>query len=366
MAKSISCTLLAALLAWGTGCSSSGDDKDPAGGSGGSGGSASDDSDSDGSGDTTGSSSSADCEGAFTAIEAPYAANTAIEDWGGFAADEQGLVFTALPDTAQDSYDSGLPSLMIASDLEGNVKTLYTYDEGSIPGPIFTAGDDVYFVEGLLSRSIMKLPRAGGDAELVRDDDVRAGPVRGGAKLYYSSRPTSDSKIVAFDIESGEAEELADRGNVEVFAIAVDGDQLYFVERESVLSEGDSTLYSMPASGGDPELVMQLPHETALGSFRVVDEVAFGSQINESLGIEINRIVFGEAPTIVEDQGGMPMLIAGDKIYYNAYEGLVENSLEFDEPRVITDAGSMGIYAIAASDSSVWYAVQRCIYQAPR
>ena len=364
MMKSISCTVLAALLAWGTACSSSGDEHDPESDSGGSGGS--DGSDSDGSDDTSGASSSADCEGAFTTIDAPYAPNTAIEDWGGFAADEQGLVFTALPDTAQASYDADLPSLMIGSDLEGNVKTLYTYDDGSIPGPIFTVGDEIYFVEGLLSRSIMKLPRDGGDAELVRDDDVRAGPVSDGAKLYYSSRPTSDSKIVAFDIESGEVEELADRGNVEVFAIAVDGDQLYFVERESVLSEGDSTLYSMPVSGGDPELVMQLPHETALGSFRVVDEVGFGSQITESFGIEINRIEFGEAPSVVEDQGGMPMLIGGDKIYYNAYEGLVENSLEFDAPRVITDAAGLGIYALAINDSSLWYAVQRCIYQAPR
>lgn len=357
------CTLLGALIALGTGCGgSSGEDEDPEGGSG-SGGSGSG---SDGSPSTTGPSTSSECEGAFTSIEAPYAANTSIDDWGGFVADEQGLVFTALPDTAQDAYDVDLPSIMFTSDLSGNVKTVYTFPEGAMPGPVFTFGDDIYFVEGLLSRSIMKLPRAGGDATRVSDDGLRRGPVSDGEVLYYAARPSLDSVIVALDVESGETQTLAERGNVEVIAIAVEGETLYFVETEDQLSEEESSLYSMPISGGDPELIMQLPYDTALGSFSVVDEVAFGSAITEDFSIAIHRIEFGEVPVLVEDEGGLPMVIDGDSIYYNAYDGLVENSLEFDDPRVISDGGGQGIYAIAVSDSSVWYAVQRCIYEAPR
>ena len=116
----------------------------------------------------------------------------------------------------------------------------------------------------------------------------------------------------------------------------------------------------------DPELVIQLPSDSALGSFRVVDEVAFGSAITEDFSIIINRIEFGEAPTVVEDRGGMPMVIADDEIYYNGFDGLVENSLDFDDPHVISDGGGLGIYAIAVHESSVWYAVRGCIYEAPR
>src|SRR6186713_2570702 len=75
------CTLFAALVAFGTGCGSSGESKsDPVGGDG-----------SGGSGGSTTSPTSAACDGAFTSIEAPYAPNTSIQDWGGFVADEQGL-----------------------------------------------------------------------------------------------------------------------------------------------------------------------------------------------------------------------------------------------------------------------------------
>jgi len=366
-ARIMRCTLLATLVALGTGCGSSDDTKhDPEGGGGSAGGgSDGDGASSDGSQSTTASSSTA-CEGAFTSIETPYTPNTSIEDWGGFVADEQGLVFSALPDSTLDGYDADLPSIMVTADRSGNLKTIYTYPDTAMPGPLFAFGDDVYFVEGLLSRTIMKLPRAGGEATPVSDDGLRRGPVSDGVKLYYGARQPLDSVIVALDIESGESETLAQLGDVEVVAIAIDGDKLYFVESEDVLSEEDSSLYSMPISGGDPELVMQLPYDSALGSFRVVDEVAFGSAITEDFSIIINRIEFGETPTIVEDRGGMPMVIAGDEIYYSGYDGLVANSLEFDDPHVISDGGGLGIYAIAVHDSSVWYAVRGCIYEAPR
>lgn len=363
-ARFVRCTLLGALFAVGAGCSGgSGDEADPEASSDGSGGSGSGGS---GSPTTASPTTSADCAGAFTSIEAPYAPNTSIEDWGGFLADDQGLVFTAIPDTAHDSYDVTLPSLMLTADLSGNVNTVYTFSDGAMPGPIFAFGDAIYFVEGLLSRSIMKLPRTGGDATLVSDAGLRRGPVSDGETLYYAARPSLDSVIVALDVASGETQTLAERGDVEVIAITVEGQTLYFVETKDQLSEEESSLYSMSVSGGAPELIMQLPYDTALGSFRVVDEVAYGSALTEDFSLAIDRTEFGEAPVRVEDEGGLPMVIATDSIYYNAFDGLVQNSLTFDDPRVISDGGGQGIYAIAVSDSSVWYAVRNCIYEAPR
>src|SRR5688572_31769833 len=104
-ARLIRCTLLGALVALGTGCGGSGDAKsDPEGGGGSAGGGSGGGSTGDGDSTSSTSSTSAACAGAFTSIEAPYAPNTSIEDWGGFFADEQGLVFSALPDSTLDSY----------------------------------------------------------------------------------------------------------------------------------------------------------------------------------------------------------------------------------------------------------------------
>src|SRR5688572_1469771 len=241
------CTLMTALVALGTGCGSSGDAQgtgDDGGGGSGSGNASS------GSDGTTASSAGEECEGAFTTVDAPYAPNTAIEEWGGFIADEKGLVFSALPDSNQEGYDSDLPSIIATADLSGNVETIYTVPDAAMPGQIFAFGDDIYFAEGLLSRHLMKLPRAGGDATLVRDDGMRAGPVSNGSTLYYSAREFPDSRIVALDMATGETETLAERGDMDVFAIAVDGDTLYFVEAEDQLSEEDHALYSMPIAGG--------------------------------------------------------------------------------------------------------------------
>jgi hypothetical protein len=357
----MTCTLLTALIALGTGCGGSG------GGTGGDGaGGSGSDNTSSASDATSASSTGADCEGAFTTVEAPYAPNNAIEDWGGFVADAQGLVFSSLPDSTQDDYDSDLPPIMGTSDLSGNVETIYTFPEGAMPGPIFAFGDDIYFAEGLLSRHIMKMPRAGGEATPVSDDGLRAGPVRDGDKLYYSARESLDSSIVALDMASGETETLAETGEIDVVAIAMDGDTLYFAEMEDVLAETDYSLYSMPAAGGDPELVTQLPFETVLGGFRVVDGVGFGSGITADISIVINRFEFGEAPVVVEDRGGVPMVIAGDTIYYSGGGSIQTNSLAFDDPGVISEPRARGIGAIAVSESSVWYASSRCIYQVPR
>jgi hypothetical protein len=298
---------------------------------------------------------------------APYGANTALEEWGGFWADGQGLVFSAIPDPLAESYDSSLPTAMFKADLSGSVENIYTAPEGALIGAIFAEGDDVYFVEGLLNRRVMSMPRGGGSATALTDDRVWAGPVSDGSKLYYAARPEFTNSVIAvLDPATRMTEVLLDRADLEIAAIAYDQGTLFWVEREDFLSEADYEIYRMPVAGGTPELIMTVPADTALGSFRVVGDVAFGSTITESYGIQIERFEFGGVPEVVADDGGLPMLIAGGSIYYSSTSGgLKKNSLAFDAPSVVEGSSGKAVAAIAAGPTDLWYAEGSCIYRAP-
>jgi hypothetical protein len=308
----------------------------------------------------------ADCSGAFASLPSPYGANTAIEEWGGFWADERGLVFSAIPDPLSDSYDSELPTYMFSVDPSGHVENIYTVPDGALIGAIFAKGDDVYFVEGFFDRRMMSMPRGGGSPTALTDDGVWAGPVSDGSKLYYAARPEFTNSVIAvLDPATRAPEVLLDRGDLEIAAIAYDQGTLFWVEREDFLSEADYQIYRMPVAGGSPELIMTVPSDTAIGNFRVAGNAAFGSTITESFGIEIQRIEFGGAPEVVADDGGLPMLIAGGSIYYGSNSGLKKNSLTFDSPSVVEGSSGKAIAAIAAGPTDLWYAEGPCIYRAP-
>ncbi len=340
-----------------------GDDGEaPPGGGGGSGG---------GGNETT----AVECSGEFARVMDPYTPNTTIEDWGGFVADEQGLVFSVIQNAMSyaETDVEAYPQLILKSDLSGNMETLYTSDE--IIGQIFVHGDDVYFVDGLLSRAIYRVPRAGGEAVQVTDTRLWAGPVPSGELFYYAARPNFDSSaslgdaaIYSLDPATGTSTLLSDQGDTTISAITVDGGTIYWVEVGDILSETEPyALWSMPAAGGEPEMIMTIPNGTAIGNFRVVGEVAYGNTLGAGFtSVEIHRIPFGGTPEVVEDRGGFPMLIAGESIYYGAISGLTRNSLEFDSPSVIEGTSGKSIYSLAMGPTDLWYSTGPCIYRLPQ
>jgi hypothetical protein len=305
-----------------------------------------------------------DCSGAFALAPAPYAPITSIEDWGGFIADERGLVFSAIPDTQQTQDTAAYRTLIIGSDTSGNLRTLYTLPEGALVGPIFAVGEDVFFVSGLLNRTIMRMPRGGGDATPVIEDRLWAGPARQGDTLYYAARPSFDSSAVyALDPATSTSTLLSDRGDTEIAAIAVDRGVLYWVETDGVLAETDNTLFSMPVGGGTPAVVMTFPRATALGSFRVVDQVAYGDTITASFDIEIHRTPLGQPTQVVASSAGLPLVISDGKAYYNSSQGLTINSLAFDAPSIVDGTAGRPTYAITTSATELWYALGPCIFR---
>ena len=313
---------------------------------------------------SAGAASGADCSGAFALAPAPYAPNTSIEDWGGFIADERGLVFSAIPDTQQTQDTAAFRTLIIGSDTSGNLRTLYTLPEGALVGPIFAFGDDVFFVSGLLNRTIMRMPRGGGDATPVIEERLWAGPAREGNTLYYAARPSlGSSAVFALDPATNRSTLLSDQGDTEIAAIAVDRGTLYWVETDGILAETDNTLFSMPVGGGTPQVVMTFPRETALGSFRVVDEVAYGDTITDSFDIEIHRTPFGQPTQVAASSAGLPLVIADGKAYYNSSQGLTRNSLAFDAPSIVEGTAGRATYAIATSGTELWYALGACIFR---
>lgn len=145
-----------------------------------------------GSGDSAPSTANVECTGEFARVMAPYTPNTSVEDWGGFFVDEQGLVFSVMQ-TAMSYAETDTemyPQLILKSDLSGNMETLYTSED--LIGPIFVQGDDVYFVDGLFNRTIMRIPRAGGEAVTVTENRLWTGPVESGGLFYDAARPSFD------------------------------------------------------------------------------------------------------------------------------------------------------------------------------
>ncbi|HEX6274494.1 MAG TPA: hypothetical protein VFZ53_15735, partial [Polyangiaceae bacterium] len=94
-----------------------------------------------GTGGSGGTGGAPECDDAFAVVPFPYAPNTTIDEWGGFAVDERGAVFTAIPDTSLTENTSDYSPVIMASDLAGNVTTLYTDDGSSLFGNLILRGD---------------------------------------------------------------------------------------------------------------------------------------------------------------------------------------------------------------------------------
>ena len=143
-----------------------------------------------------------------------------------------------ISDSSFPEYDSSAeyPSLLISSDLSGNLQTLYTYSNTSMPGPIVLHGTDVYFAAGLLGVGLARIDRAGGDP-VVLVESLEAGPVRDDSAIYYGER-TEDgaTALTKLDLDTRVTEVVATTEG-EVRDMAVDGDQLYWAISSTGRSE---------------------------------------------------------------------------------------------------------------------------------
>jgi hypothetical protein len=343
-------TVCLAFATTGCGSDDGGDDGD-SGGSGGGGG-------------TGGSGGGAPtCDDAFAKVPLPYEPNTSLDEWGGFAVDEQGAVFSAIPDSVLGDT-TGYNPVIMASDLAGNLTTLYTDDGSSLFGKFILRGDSLYMVAGLLAPGIAKLSRTGGAPVEVVEGTVFAGPILRGDFIYYATGGFSDRGIYRLDPETDASTLLVARED-EIDTIDLDGDTLYWTESDGLLEDTDYRLFSMPAAGGAVTMVQSLPRaEIALGSFRVIDGVLYGSEITEDFDIVVTRTPIGQAPEIVEESGGLPMVIEDRTAYYGSGSGgITKTSLSFDDKTTIPGSEGRAIYSIAVGPDDLWYSELSCIYR---
>jgi hypothetical protein len=346
------------LIFFVTGCGTDGGDGGANSGNGGSGGSG-------GSGPVGGGAPK--CDDAFATVPSPYAPNTSLDEWGGFAVDERGAVFSAIPDSSLTADTSAYEPVIMAADLTGNVTTLYTGDGSSLFGNFILRGDSVYMLAGVVFPGIARLDRSGGKPVEVVSGSVFAGPVLHADFIYYAKGGFSDSGIYRLDPETDASTLLVARED-EIDTLDVDGDTLYWIESDGLLADTDYRLFSMPAQGGTAELVQSLPRaELALGSFRVIDGVLFGAEITEDFDLVVTRTPIGAAPTIVEDFGGLPMVIADGFAYYGSGSGgVIKAPLSFETKTTIPGSGDRSIYALAVGPDDLWYSEVSCIFRAAK
>jgi hypothetical protein len=304
------------------------------------------------------------CDDAFAKVPSPYAPNTTLGEWGGFAVDERGAVFSAIADSSLTNDTSAYDPVIMAADLDGNLTTLHTDSGSSLFGNFILRGDSVYMVAGIVAPGIARLDRNGGTPVEVVEGTVFAGPILRGDFIYYAKAGSSDAGIYRLDPETDASALLIARDD-EIVTIDLDGDTLYWIESDGLLEETDYRLFKMPAEGGAAELVQSLPRAAlALGSFRVIDNVLFGSEITEDIDIVVTRTPIGAAPTIVEDFGGLPLVIAGGFAYYGAGGGgVVKAPLSFETKTTLPGTDDRAIYALAIGPSDLWYSEVSCIYR---
>ena len=336
-----------------TGCGSSDDASDT--GSGGGGGTS-------GSSGTGGGAP--ECDDAFAVVPSPYTPNTSIDEWGGFAVDESGAVFTTIADPTLTEDASDFPVLIMASDLDGNLTTLHTDEDSSLFGSFILFEDRVYMLAGLLVPGIARLDRSGGPPVEIVEGSVFAGPILRGDFIYYAKGAFTDPGIYRLDPETDESTLLVARDD-EINTLDLDGDTLYWIESDGLLAETDYRLFSMPEAGGTPELVQSLPRaELALGNFRVIDGVLFGSELTADFDIVVTRTPIGESPTIVDDNGGLPMVIAESFAYYGSGSGgIIKAPLSFDSKPTLPGTDGHAIYSIAVGPNDLWYSELSCVYR---
>jgi hypothetical protein len=320
-----------------------------------------------GSGATGGSSGTGggapDCDGAFAEVPLPYTPNTSIDEWGGFAVDEEGAVFSVIGDSTLSEDASDLPILIMASDVAGNLTTLYTDTGASFFGSFILRGDRVYMLAGFLSPGIARMDRSGGPPVEIVEGSVFAGPILRGDFIYYAKGGSSDPGIYRLDPETDESTLLIARED-QIDTLDLDGDTLYWIESDGLLSDTDYRLFSMP-EGGTAELVQSLPRaELALGNFRVIDGVLYGSEITEDFDIVITRTPIGSAPTIVEEFGGLPMVYGDGVVYYGSGSGgITKAPLSFASTTTLPGTEGRAIYSLALGPDDVWYSELSCIYR---
>jgi len=307
------------------------------------------------------------CEDAFAKVPLPYAPNTSLDEWGGFAVDERGAVFSAIPDSSLTDDTSAYHPLIMASDLAGNLTTLYTGDGSSLFGNFILQGDSVYMLAGVVVPGIARLDRRGGEPVEVVEGTVFAGPVLSDDFIYYAKAGASGDGIYRLD-PATDASTLVIAREDEIDVLDVDGDTLYWIESDGFLADTDYRLFSMPVAGGTATLVQSLPRaELAIGSFRVIDRVLFGSEITADFDLVVTRTPIGEAPTIVEDFGGLPMTIADGFAYYGSGSGgITKAPLSFQSKTTIAGSDDRSIYSLAVGPSDLWYSELSCIFRAPK
>jgi hypothetical protein len=313
-----------------------------------------------GSGGST-STSTPTCDGAFAKVPLPYSANTSFDDISVFAVDEQGLIFSALPDDHLAEDTSDLPTLLMASDLQGNVRTVREAEAGFFSN-LVVDGDDLIFTEGFFGRRLVRMSRNGG-SETVLAEDVRAGAFADESSLYYFGSGDNGTTLFSLSRAGGLAKVMADRGRIGIRGFAFEGDTLYWGEEPPTLSNEDVSIYRMKVDATEPTLIAKIPSDTA-GSLAVSGGVVFSTLITDSFDIRTFRVDAGKAPFPLGETG-TPFILADGRAYYGGFSGggVIRNTLNFDAPTTLSGTSGKSIYALAAGASDLWYATLGCVFR---
>lgn len=307
-----------------------------------------------------GATSTTDCAGAFATVPAPYTPNTAFDDLAVFAADAQGLVFSALPESGSPEADE-VSNLLMVSDLQGKISTVRETKVGFFSN-LVADGDDIIFTEGFISKRVVRMPRKGG-SETVLVEDVHDGAVADDSSLYYFAFVEGGGlTLFSLPIMGGTPKPLVDRGSITLRGFVIEGDTLYWGEDALGGSDDIVSVYQMQVDASQPTLIADIPGDTA-GGLNVSGGVVFSTLLTDDLDFETFRVDAGKAPAPMGETG-VPFVLADGKAYYGGLRGgLTRNTLDFKTPTTVSGTSGKPIYAIGVGPTDLWYASKGCIFR---
>lgn len=309
------------------------------------------------------SAANTECSGEFARVESPYVLNTALSDFGGFAADGHGLVFSAWPDESLTDAPEEYPQRLFASSLSGQVTELYSTD--SMISSLVADEKNAYFSTLISGTQLLSVPRAGGAPTVLIEDGVRTGPITDGTRLYVEMFVDGDPAIVAVDRSGGATDVITTWPDKYIASFAIEAGALYVLISDGFDVETDHTLYKVPIAGGAAEVFATVPR-SAGGGLDVVDGVVYSRLLSESYDVVVYRIERGRPPVLVSEEGGLPMVFDGDAVYYPEVGRLTKNNLSFNDAKEVPGAAGRLPSAIAVGPTDLWYASYACIYRAPK
>jgi len=173
--------------------------------------------------------------------------------------------------------------------------------------------------------------------------------------------------LYAFDLATGAAAVLSNRGDMNVESMAVDGTSVYWTESDQNYTSGaDFLLYKLALADKSVAKLGGLSPKAGIDELMPVGDTLYVAGPLEDLTYPLSRVVPGAAPVVVVKETTGAIALTSDAAYYGGRGGLVITPLDFSVTTGVPGTSAMDLSAVVVGPQHVWYAEGSCVYRMAR